>query len=186
MVLRAIAIVVFFLWLFVDGVMVFRRRTGKAQNRDRFSLLAIMVGNVIAWMLGIWVAYMPFGAIRPMIPVQIVGLIIMAIGILVRFTAIVQLGRFHTPNVAVLDDHRLVDTGLYRRIRHPSYLGALIAFLGWSLALGNWLSLVIIMVLSIIVYVYRIHEEEAALTSSLQNVYKDYCRRTKRLIPGLY
>ena len=110
----------------------------------------------------------------------------MGIGILVRSIAIAQLGRFHTPNVAVLADHRVVDSGLYRHVRHPSYLGALIAFLGCSLALGNWLSLIIIMALSIVVYRYRIHEEEAALTASLGDQYRDYCRRTRRLVPFVY
>jgi len=119
-------------------------------------------------------------------PVQIMGFMIMGIGILIRTIAIIQLGRFHTPNVAVLVDHRVVDIGLYHYIRHPSYLGALIAYLGWSLALGNWLSLLIIMTLSTVAYLYRMHEEEAALISTLGESYVSYCRRTKRLIPSIY
>ena len=34
--LRGTAIVLFFLWLFLDGAVVFRRKTGKVENRDRF------------------------------------------------------------------------------------------------------------------------------------------------------
>ncbi|MDE2195752.1 MAG: isoprenylcysteine carboxylmethyltransferase family protein [Gammaproteobacteria bacterium] len=184
--LRGTAIVLFCLWLFLDGAVVFRRKTGKSKNRDRFSLLAIMLGNMLAWATGIYLAYTPYGAIRPSLLVQVAGLIIMGIGILVRSIAIAQLGRYHTPNVAVLADHRVVDSGFYHYVRHPSYLGALIAFLGWSLALGNWLSLLIIMGLAVAVYLYRIHEEEAALTAALGEKYRDYCRRTKRLIPGIY
>ena len=184
--LRGTAIVLFFLWLFLDGAVVFRRKTGKVENRDRFSLLVIIFGNMLAWLAGIYIAYTPFGVMHPTVPVQVAGFIILGIGILVRSIAIAQLGRYHTPNVAVLADHQVVDSGCYRYVRHPSYLGALIAFLGWSLALGNWLSLIIIMVLSIMVYLYRIHEEEAALTAALGEKYRDYCRRTKRLIPGVY
>lgn len=184
--LRGTAIFLFFLWLFLDGAVIFRRKTGKAENRDRFSMLAIMLGNLVAWAAGIYIAYTPYAVIHPTVPVQVVGLIIMGIGILVRSIAIAQLGRFHTPNVAVLADHRVVDSGLYRHVRHPSYLGALIAFLGCSLALGNWLSLLVIMALSIVAYLYRIHEEEAALTASLGDQYRDYCRRTRRLVPFVY
>ena len=184
--LRGTAIVLFFLWLFLDGAVVFRRKSAKSESRDRFSLWVIMLGNMVAWVVGIYIAYTPYGVIRPTVPVQIAGLIVMGIGILVRSIAIAQLGRFHTPNVAVFADHRVVDSGLYRHIRHPSYLGALIAFLGWSLALGNWLSLFIIMALSLVVYLYRIHEEETALSASLDQKYRDYCRRTKRLIPFIY
>jgi len=184
--LRGTAIVLFFLWLFLDGAVVFRRKSAKSESRDRFSLWAIMLGNMIAWVAGIYLAYTPYGVIHPTVPVQIAGLIIMGIGILVRSIAIAQLGRFHTPNVAVLADHQVVDSGLYHYVRHPSYLGALIAFLGCGLALGNWLSLLIIMAISIAVYLYRIHEEETALSTVLGESYESYRRRTKRLIPGVY
>ena len=184
--LRGTAIVVFFLWLFLDGTVVFRRKSAKTESRDRFSLWVIMLVGMTAGIAGIYLAYTPYGVIRPTVPVQIAGLIVMGIGILVRSIAIAQLGRFHTPNGAVLADHRVVDSGLYHYIRHPSYLGALIAFLGWSLALGNWLSLLIIMALTTAAYLYRIHEEEAALSTALGESYASYCRHTKRLIPGIY
>jgi protein-S-isoprenylcysteine O-methyltransferase Ste14 len=184
--LRGTAIIVFFLWLFLDGAVIFRRKAGGTESRDRYSLWVIVFGNMISWVAGIWLAYTPYGAMRPAVPLQAAGLVLMALGILLRSLAIAQRGRFHTPNVAVLVGYRVVDRGLYRYIRHPSYLGALIAFFGWGLALGNWLSLLIIMALSIIVYLYRIHDEEAALTTSLHEEYRNYCRRTKRLIPFIF
>jgi protein-S-isoprenylcysteine O-methyltransferase len=104
----------------------------------------------------------------------------------VRSAAIVQLGRFHTPNVAVRADHQLRVTGLYRLVRHPSYLGALIAYLGFSLALGNWLSVVVIMSITTPLYLYRIHEEDAALLAAFGDPYRAYCARTKRLIPWVF
>jgi protein-S-isoprenylcysteine O-methyltransferase Ste14 len=42
---------------------------------------------------------------------------------------------------AIAANHRLVDTGPYRIVRHPSYTGALMAFLGLALCLANWASL---------------------------------------------
>lgn len=184
--LRAIAIALFVLWLVIDGVVVFRRMSGKAENRDRFSLRFIAAGNLLAWVIAIWLAYTPYGAIRSGTSVQIAGLVVMGLGMAIRSVAIAQLGRFHTPNVAVLTDHEVMDRGLYRHIRHPSYLGALIAFFGFGLALGNWLSLLVIMLLALIVYLFRIHEEEAALHAALGERYAGYCRRTKRLVPGVY
>ncbi|MGH8041098.1 MAG: methyltransferase family protein [Rudaea sp.] len=184
--LRNFAIAVFVVWLFVDGVVVFRRMSSKAENRDRFSLRVIAAGNILAWVIAIWLSFTRLGMIVAPLPWQIAGLAIMALGIATRSIAIAQLGRFHTPNVAVLADHEVFDRGLYRRIRHPSYLGALIAFFGFGLALGNWLSLLVVMALALIVYLYRIHEEEAALLNALGERYAEYCRRTKRLVPGVY
>lgn len=183
--LRDAAVVAFFLWLVVDGVLVFRLKTGAAENRDRFSLRVLMIGNMLTWWTSIGLAFGPIGNFHA-VAVQVVGLIVMAIGIAVRSTAIAQLGRFHTPNVAIRSDHQLKQDGLYRLVRHPSYLGALIAFLGFSLALGNWLSVAVTMGVLPALYLYRIHEEDAALLAAFGEAYRDYRRRTKRLIPWLY
>jgi len=184
--LREYAIVVFSLWLFLDSAVVFRRKSAKTENHDRFSFRLLMFNGLVAYIAGIYLAYTPYGHILTTVPIQIMGFIVMGIGILIRTIAIIQLGRFHTPNVAVLADHQVVNIGLYHYIRHPSYLGALIAYLGWSLALDNWLSLLTIMTFLTVAYLYRIHEEEAALSAALGESYASYRRRTKRLIPGVY
>ncbi|MGH8115068.1 MAG: methyltransferase family protein [Rhodanobacteraceae bacterium] len=184
--LRTIAIVLFFLWMVADNAMVFPRRTGKAENLDRHSLRILAAGSTLACVIAIWLSFTRLGQMPRAMPWQIAGLVVMALGIAVRFTAIVQLGRYHTPNVAILDGHEVFDRGLYRYIRHPSYLGALIAFLGFGLALGNWLSLLALTVLTVSAYMYRIHEEEAALRTGLGEQYVSYCRRTHCLIPGIF
>lgn len=184
--LRGIAIVIFFAWMFVDSCVVFRRKTGAAENRDRRSLKLLMIGGPLALWLGIGLAYYgPAGAMHA-VAVQFAGFVIMAIGIVLRSTAIAQLGRFHTPNVAVLADHQLKVTGLYGLVRHPSYLGGLIAYLGFGLALGNWLSALALMAITTPLYLYRIHEEDAAMLAAFGDTYRAYSARTKRLIPWVY
>ena len=184
--LRYVAIAALFVWLNVDGMVVFRRASKKTENRDRASIFVLMAGNMLSIAAAIWLALMAYGAIHPALPAQIAGLVVMALGITLRFVAIAQLGRFHTPNVAVLTNHEVFQRGLYHYVRHPSYLGALIAFTGFGLALGSWYSLAVMVVVSVFVYLFRIREEEAALHAALGERYADYCRRTKRLIPGLY
>jgi protein-S-isoprenylcysteine O-methyltransferase len=183
--LRTIAILVFFLWLFLDALAVFRHKTGAAENRDRSSLMVLMIGNMLTWPLGIALSYGSMGAMHSS-RMQIAGLIVMAVGIVLRSTAIAQLGRFHTPNVAIRSDHQLVENGLYRFVRHPSYLGALVAFFGLGLALGNWLSVTVIMGITPWIYLYRIHEEDSAMLVAFGDTYRAYCARTKRLIPWVY
>jgi protein-S-isoprenylcysteine O-methyltransferase len=185
LVVRNVAIAIFFLWLMIDGIVVARHATGKVENRDRFSLVVVVAGNLVAWFIAVSLAYTAFGAVHS-VALQIAGIGVMAIGIVVRSLAIAQLGRFHTPNVAVRQDHQLMESGLYRHVRHPSYLGALIAFFGFSLALGNWLSVLVVMVITPSIYLFRIREEEAALGAAFGDAYREYCTRTKCLIPGLY
>lgn len=184
-ILRNVAIAVFLVWMLVDSAVVFRHKTGAVENRDRFSLKLLMIGGLLALWLSIALAYGTIGALHSVV-VQATGLVVMGIGIAVRSIAIAQLGRFHTPNVAVRTDHQLKVTGLYRLVRHPSYLGALVAYLGFSLALGNWLSVAVIVGLVPWFYLYRIHEEEAAMLAAFGDAYRAYCVRTRRLVPWLY
>jgi protein-S-isoprenylcysteine O-methyltransferase Ste14 len=107
-------------------------------------------------------------------------------GLALRWAAIITLGRFFTANVAVLPGHAVVRTGVYRYMRHPAYSGLLVAFLGAGVAFDNWLSLLVIVVPIAAALSYRIHVEEAALVEALGNEYVDYCKVTKRLIPGIY
>ena len=183
--LQHLAVAIFFLWLFVDAIVVFRHKTGEAENRDRSSFRVLTSVGSLAWLLAIVLSYTPFGAVRwP--AAQFAGLGLMAVGIAIRSVAIFQLGRFHTPNVAIRADHRLLDTGLYSLVRHPSYLGAIVAFCGFGLALDNVASLALIAVVTPCLYLYRIREEEAVLLAAFGERYRDYCARTKRLFPGIH
>src|SRR5450755_795195 len=136
LVIRNVALAIFFLWLLIDGVAVSRHVSRKAESRDRFSLVLIVVGNFVALFAAVALSFRAIGSMNSAV-LQLAGLVVMGTGIIVRSIAIAQLGRFHTPNVAVRQGHRLIESGLYRHVRHPSYLGALIAFFGFSVALGN-------------------------------------------------
>ena len=183
--LRNLAVAVFFLWLCVDAIVVFRHKTGDAENRDRSSFRVLTRIGPFAWLLSIALSYTRYGAVHwP--AAQVAGLGLMAAGIAIRSIAIHQLGRFHTPNVAIRADHHLLQTGLYSIVRHPSYLGALLAFLGFGLALDNVLSLALIVVVTPCLYLYRIREEDAVLLAAFGEPYRDYCARTKRLVPWVY
>jgi protein-S-isoprenylcysteine O-methyltransferase len=88
-------------------------------------------------------------------------------------------------DVAIQQGHSLVELGLYRFVRHPSYSGLLLAFLGLGLFFANWLSLVVLMVPITLAVINRIAKEERALLLALGPSYAGYCARTKRLFPGL-
>jgi protein-S-isoprenylcysteine O-methyltransferase len=176
-----------FLWLLVDGFVVFRRSASAAGRADRFSMLGILLANWVGIGGAIALSFAGIGALGAYtVPVQISGLALLVAGIVIRSVAIAQLGRFHAPIVAIQAGHRVVDTGLYRHVRHPSYLGACIALLGFGLGLGSWLAALFVVVMALFAYAYRIHVEERALAESLGDAYSAYRERTYRLIPGVY
>jgi len=96
-----------------------------------------------------------------------------------------MLGERFTYDVRVAAAQPVVEHGAYRYVRHPSYTAGLLLFGGIGLALGNWLSLAISVVIPVLAYSYRIAVEERALVETLGPAYANYMKRTKRLIPFL-
>jgi protein-S-isoprenylcysteine O-methyltransferase Ste14 len=79
----------------------------------------------------------------------------------------------------------VVQTGAYRRIRHPMYLGIILAFLGIPVALGSWWAMIPSIVI-VGLFVYRTHREDLMLIHGL-NGYADYAERVRyRLLPGIW
>jgi protein-S-isoprenylcysteine O-methyltransferase Ste14 len=115
-----------------------------------------------------------------------VGICFMLLGIALRWYSAGTLGKYFTFDVAIQTGQTLVEVGPYRYIRHPSYSGALLTLLGFGLALGNWLGLAANLSCMGFAYAYRISVEEAALASALGESYKQYMRRTWRLVPFLF
>lgn len=116
----------------------------------------------------------------------IAGAVLFAAGLVLRWWAIITLGRFFTVDVVIEKDHEVVERGPFRVVRHPSYTGVLLAFLGWALTLRNWAAMLVVLVPIFIAFLRRMNVEEEALRGALGEKYAEYMRRTKRLIPGLY
>ena len=110
----------------------------------------------------------------------------MLLGTTLRWMAILTLRNYFTMNVTIFEDHQIVKHGLYKYLRHPSYSGLLVRYLGLGLAFGNWLSVLCLFVPLIGAVLYRIHVEEMALNQALGSQYAEYSRTTMRLIPKVY
>jgi protein-S-isoprenylcysteine O-methyltransferase len=167
---------------------VVKRARSGARIADRGSLSLIWVVVFISVICTFYVSdafpAASFGAWSA--PARILGVILFVSGLALRWYAIIYLGRFFTVNVAIASDHQLIDAGPYRYIRHPSYTGALIAFLGLGLCFANALSLGALLVPIFLVFQHRMRIEEAALLQGLGEQYRAYMNRTKRLIPRIY
>jgi len=164
-----------------------RRSKSNAVSKDRHSLTLIWLVKTTAIILGIMAAYrLPAARIHLGEVGLVTGRCLFVPGLVLRWWSIIYLGRFFTTNVAIAADHRLIDSGPYRFIRHPSYAGSLLALTGFTLCIPNWASWLLILVPCCAVMLWRIHVEEQALTTALGPAYKDYAARTKRLVPLIY
>ena len=116
----------------------------------------------------------------------VIGCVVGLAGVALRWWAIGTLGQHFTRSLVVEANHRLVVDGPYRRLRHPSYTGAVLVFTGVGIGLGNSLSLLVCALLPTVGYVQRIPREEALLRSQLGEPYAEYARHTHRLVPGIW
>lgn len=177
--------------LFALGEYAMRIRSGfnsrGSRRTERCSLL-IVAGSVVGGLLGsLAFASGPTGAISVgRWPIFVLGLMLMAIGIAVRQWAILVLGRFFTADVRVHPRQTVVDRGPYRWVRHPSYSGMIVFFVGLGLALTNWLSLAVLAVAPTFGLIVRIRSEEKTLLAGLGEPYRLYAAAHPRLFPGIW
>ena len=113
------------------------------------------------------------------------GLAVMTAGGVLRIWPMFVLGRRFSGLVAIQPGHELVTDGPYRFVRNPSYLGMILAMLGWALLFRSGVGLVVT-ALGLVLLVARIDHEERLLASQFGDAYEAYRRRTWRLLPGVY
>ena len=118
------------------------------------------------------------------VPAQAAGVVLLVAGLGFAIWARRHLGRNWSASVVVKEDHALVRTGPYSRVRHPIYTGLLLAFLGTAIAVGEWRGLVGLVV-AIVSFLLKSRLEEQRMGETFPE-YAEYRRHTAALIPGLY
>ena len=168
-----------------------RRAKESPRSKDRLSLRLMWLATVVSIGYTVTAEFVPslmgnVGKIPKVSPyLGYFGCLLMVCGLVVRFVAIATLNKQFTVNVAIVKGHEIVDKGLYSMIRHPSYSGSLLTFLGLGLAFENWISLIVLCVLPLASTLYRISVEESVLVEHFGTTYSEYRSRTKALIPGI-
>jgi protein-S-isoprenylcysteine O-methyltransferase len=194
--LDVLSVALFAVWCLsevaINLISIGNRLGGSAAAEDRFSFVAVWLAVMVTVFLALttWRPHGPVtglgpaGALRPLL--GWLGCACLVLGIAIRLAAVATLRRQFTTVVRIAPQHRLVDSGPYRRVRHPAYLGLLLSLLGFGLCSGNWVSLAVAVGLPLAAIVYRIRVEERALWRHFGPAYAAYASRTKRLVPGIY
>jgi protein-S-isoprenylcysteine O-methyltransferase Ste14 len=157
-----------------------------SESGDKGSIWLLIVSISIGYWLSFIIASTKLGRIYHWNTFFIIGSILEIIGLIIRVTSILTLKQQFTYTVTKIENHELIETGLYKNIRHPGYLGQLIIFLGISTTLSNWISILLMIIPVLLGYLYRIFVEEKFMIARMGQKYVDYQKRTKRLIPMIY
>jgi protein-S-isoprenylcysteine O-methyltransferase Ste14 len=172
----------------MSGVALFTRgNLSRGEREDRsnrwvlaaFGVLGLLGGYLPAYTdrIGFWI--LDGDAVRWL------GVVLFIAGGALRMWPVFVLGHRFSGLVAIQPGHALVTNGIYRIIRHPSYLGLMVNSLGWALAFRSGVG-VLLTALTLVPLLARIRAEEALLRSQFGAEYDVYRARTSRLIPGVY
>jgi protein-S-isoprenylcysteine O-methyltransferase Ste14 len=162
-----------------------KHSTGKVHDRGSLLILWIVIATSITacnWIGEVGPKNMVGGAHW----LKVAAVIVILVGLAIRWTAIVTLGKSFSSNVAIQDSQKVMKTGIFGVVRHPSYLGLLLVFLAVGVHSRNWIAFVLAVVPPTAALLYRISVEETALRAAFGEEYLAYSRDTRRLIPGLY
>jgi protein-S-isoprenylcysteine O-methyltransferase Ste14 len=172
------------LWLFQPAVSA--KETTENKSRDGYSVILILIMSVLSTIIPVvdWAYFSnPY---ESNLAATIAGFIILWFGVVLRNYSIRILGKHFTPTIQLQQDHDLITAGPYSIIRHPSYLGALLAIVGIAIFFNSLIGTIAACIAMMIAYVVRIAAEEKALESLFGSKYQEYQQRTKKLIPFLW
>jgi protein-S-isoprenylcysteine O-methyltransferase Ste14 len=189
MTIKLILIIAFSTFYGLFELSMSRRRLGKREisvSGDKGSVWWLIISISVGYWLSFIMASTKIGRIYHWNTFFVIGSILALTGLIIRVTSIMTLKQQFTYTVTKIENHELIETGLYKKIRHPGYLGQLIIFLGISTCLSNWISILLMIIPVLLGYLNRINVEEKFMVEQMGQKYIDYQKRTKRLIPLIY
>ena len=156
-------------------------------NYDKSSLKILWITICLSITLGIIFSNLNFAIIMKHATfIYYFGISIICIGLIIRWIAILRLKKSFTVNVSVAENQNIVQSGIYKHIRHPSYLGSLLSFCGLAIVFNNWLTFAIIFIPIFLSFMYRIHIEEKLLSQVFGAQYSNYIENSWKLIPKVF
>jgi len=130
--------------------------------------------------------HLPAATLPRTMTIAVAGALIILGGGALRIVAIRTLAQHFRYELRVEAGQRVVDHGVFRHIRHPSYLGLLIIVIGEAIVLSSLLAFLVGTTLLLAILAARIREEEKVMLASFGEAYEEYCRRSWRLVPPFY
>ena len=158
---------------------------GESVSRQKIGVVALQVLCLAVVVIAPYSDRHNSGILADSTAIRFIGLVVYLIGSVMMNWAEAALGDQFTVQVAVREDHRLITTGIYRYLRHPRYLGILLAMSGISLVFRSWYSLIAVALLAVVL-IWRIYDEESLMNRHFGSEWENYSRKSWRLIPFLY
>ena len=159
-------------------------------QRDHVLLLCSLSGLAIIPLIYFILARIsgaPLFADYRFVPAQgWIGLVLMVAAIWLFYLTHRQLGRNWSVTLDTRKKHKLVDTGVYARVRHPMYSAFWLLAFAQAALLANVIAGLAGLVGWGILFFMRVGREERLMVDTFGDDYRDYMRRTARVLPWIY
>ncbi|GEL07828.1 methyltransferase family protein [Salisediminibacterium halotolerans] len=180
-------IITAFAVLWIGEFLFFRSRKSNASANEESSksfptiFLAVLLAIVISLLSReSGVASFPFPGSA------LAGAVLFAMGILLRYWGIRELGKQFTRGLHVQDGDKVVSSGPFRYLRHPLYTGLFTAVFGFVLYTASLAGFFIAAAGFLPLLLKRIRSEETLLTDTFGAEYQNWAKQRYRLFPYIY
>jgi protein-S-isoprenylcysteine O-methyltransferase Ste14 len=114
------------------------------------------------------------------------GVMCFVVGLWLLYRSHADLGANWSITLEVREQHRLITTGVYRRIRHPMYSALVLYSVGQALVVPNWVAGPSNLIAFAVLLALRVRAEEQMMVQEFGDEYVAYTARTKRLVPRVW
>ena len=181
-------------YLVIITFFVIQRFLRKTEGAKSFHGGAYDRGNMVligsATALGLWLpiiaAVLGFTMFEFHLALAVAALAFMLLGVALRIWAAVTLGAFYTTTLMIADGQKVITSGPYAWVRNPGYLGEILLWSAFGVLSDSLIVAILLPVMFVTVYLYRISAEEAMLAKELGDDYLHYQKRTRKLVPFVY
>jgi protein-S-isoprenylcysteine O-methyltransferase Ste14 len=168
---------------------IWRRYLRDIRDKGKSSDVVILLVGGIIWFSAFAVSILDFITVQGMVYrfdlVSLTGLALGLVGFAIRTQARRTLSKYWSPVVKILPEHELITYGIYKHVRHPGYLGEILAYFLVPVFFHSLYGFVITIFLVPLI-LYRIRIEEHMLIEKFGEEYRNYLRRSKKFIPYVY
>ncbi|MBC8047947.1 MAG: isoprenylcysteine carboxylmethyltransferase family protein [Fimbriimonadaceae bacterium] len=174
--------------LFITQPSLSVKETMDKEKSDKFSVALIIAGCIICQIFSVieWACFRRSFHDFTSDTFTFLAITFIICGLILRISAIRTLGKYFTGTVQIQADQKIIQSGVYKFIRHPSYMGAYLVMVGNAILLHAYIGICISLVAMFAVYYFRIKVEETELIKNFGAQYSEYKKRTKKLIPYIY
>lgn len=166
-----------------------RRRANRIarsyQDWQEKTLLSLsFAGMVVLPAIAVLTRFLRFAHLQFQPGIAWAGVVVAVVAFWLFWRSHTELGQHWSPTLVIHQDQAVVDTGVYRWIRHPMYSALLLFAVAQALLFNdNWLTGLAGLTTVGLMYKFRVDREEQMMIACFGDSYRSYMARTKRIIP---